>query len=54
MVGFALKGQTGVYVSEHKVFAWGKHLDGHLKGKYCTVLNLLQSWIMCMRIEVND
>lgn len=43
-----------VYISEHKVLVRGKHLDEHLKSKYCTVLTLLQVWIMCMRVEVND
>lgn len=43
-----------VYISEGKVLVRGKHLDGRLKSKYCTVLTLLQSWIMYMRVEVND
>ena len=43
-----------VYNSEGKVLVRGKQLDGHLKSKYCTVLTLLQSWIMYMSVEVND
>lgn len=43
-----------VYISEGKVLVWGKHLDGHLKSKYCTVLTLLQFWITYTRVEVND